>query len=346
MDGFMKGSPSGASQQKIHKITEASNLLIPKVPKAASIKLKSAAQGVHKGAQRSQTLMRSAVKKPATIAKSANTQLRRSDIQTKSPHIDTARLNRVQTIDKHNKVRRFGQGVSSPVKTPKQPQKVAVGEVISHQPNTKTSSRTSLIHKPLPSMVTSASHQQLERLLDQALTRADAHKKSRRGRLHNQNILQKLISAPRWLSIGSALVVVVLLAIFVAMNKVPQVAVRVAATKAHIGAQIPGYVPSGFSFTGPVGYSDGKVSIKYKANDGSSREFTVNQASSKMSSKSLEDKVVPEDTQVQTSVVNGTTVYIYGENNDAAWVNNGMQYTVKDSAGLNSDQILKIANSL
>jgi hypothetical protein len=53
-----------------------------------------------------------------------------------------------------------------------------------------------------------------------------------------------------------------------------------------------------------------------------------------MSSKSLEDKVVPDNVQVQTSVVNGTTVYIYGENNDAAWVNNGMQYTIKDAASL------------
>jgi hypothetical protein len=86
--------------------------------------------------------------------------------------------------------------------------------------------------------------------------------------------------------------------------------------------------------------------MKFKANDSSAREFTVSQASSKMSSKSLEDKVVPDNVQVQTSVVNGTTVYIYGENNDAAWVNNGMQYTIKDAASLNSDQILKIANSL
>jgi hypothetical protein len=49
---------------------------------------------------------------------------------------------------------------------------------------------------------------------------------------------------------------------------------------------------------------------------------------------------------VQTSVVNGTTVYIYGQTNDAAWVNNGVQYTVQDKASLNSDQLLKIANSL
>lgn len=140
--------------------------------------------------------------------------------------------------------------------------------------------------------------------------------------------------------------IVGIIAIFIAINKIPQVAVRVAAARAHISAEVPGYTPAGFSFTNPVAYSDGKVSMKFKANDSSAREFTVSQASSKMSSKSLEDKVVPDNVQVQTSVVNGTTVYIYGENNDAAWVNNGMQYTIKDAASLNSDQILKIANSL
>jgi hypothetical protein len=345
MDGFMKGSSgSGAPQTKIPKITEASNLLIPK---SASTRLKSAAQGVHKGAQRSQTLMRTAVKKPATIAKSANAQLRRPEVKARSAHIDNARYNRTQIIDKNTKVRRFGHGVSASAVKPAQQkteQKAEVGEVVSHPPQSKTG--TSLIHKPLPSMVTSASHQQLERLLDEALTRADAHKRGRRSHTANQSIKERVLSAPRWLSIGTAVVIVGLLASYIATNKIPQIAVRVAAAKAHINAHLPGYAPSGFSFSGPVSHSDGKVGIKFKANDGSAREFTVHQASSNMSSKSLEDKVVPQNTQVQTSVVNGTTVYIYGQSNDAAWVNNGMQYTIKDAASLNSDQILKIANSL
>jgi hypothetical protein len=130
------------------------------------------------------------------------------------------------------------------------------------------------------------------------------------------------------------------------MNKVPVIAVRVASAKAHIHAQLPGYTPSGFSFSGPVSYSDGKVRISFKSNDSSNRQFTISQSDSKMSSKSLQDQVVPQNTQVQTSIVNGTTVYIFGQGNDAAWVNNGIQYIVKDSASLNSDQLLKIASSL
>jgi hypothetical protein len=177
MDGFMKGgSQSGASPSKNHKINEASNLLLAK---NASIKIKSAAQGVHKGAQRSQTLMRTAVKKPALAAKTANAQLRHPSVKPRSAHMDSARHNRVQAINKNTKVRRFGHGVSANSSKPVQ-QKAEVGEIVSHAPRSNGSAAKSLIHKPLPSMVASASHQQLERLLDEALTRADAHKRGRR----------------------------------------------------------------------------------------------------------------------------------------------------------------------
>jgi hypothetical protein len=345
MDGFVRGSAGqGNTPTNSPKITEASNLLSPK---AASTKIKSAAQGVHQRAQRSQTLMRTAVKKPAlNLAKAVANSPKKPDIQSRTNHVDSSRLARVQSIDKNNKVRRFGHGVNAQAPKAAHAQKAEVGEVMPRKNEAKPSSTAAESTRPLPSMVTSVSHQNLERMLDEALTRADAHKRSKRGQMHDQSIVQKIMNAPRWLSIGTSAVILVLLASYIAMNRVPSVAVRVAATKAHIKAQVPAYIPSGFSFVGPVKYTEGSVSIKFKANDSSNREFTVKQTGSKMSNKSLEDKIVPKDTQVQTSVVNGNTVYIYGQGNDAAWVNNGIQYTIADGANLNSDQLLKIASSL
>lgn len=349
MDGFVQGGSGSSSPNKIPKITEASNLLNSK----ATSSIKSAAQGVHHRAQRSQTLMRSAVKKPATLAKNVNTGVRGADIRrVRKPQVDQARLVRAQSIDRSNKVRRFGHGVHAPAatKAAQQQQKAAEGEVISHSDASKTNAAVqtgkSLIHKPLPSMLTSVSHQQLERMLDEALTSADAHKRGRHGRLPNQSLLQRVKNMPRWMSVGSVLGLALIVSVYIATTKVPSVAVRLASAKAHIHAQLPGYTPSGFAFSGPVNYSDGKVSVKFKANDSSNREFTLSQQNSKMSNKSLENDVVPQNTQVQTSVVNGTTVYIFGQSNDAAWVNNGIQYVVKDGANLNSDQLLKIASSL
>jgi hypothetical protein len=345
MDGFVRGDAGkGNTSNNAHKITEASNLL---KGRAASTKIKSAAQGVHQRAQRSQTLMRTAVKKPAlNMVKNIANQPKKADIESRTNHIDNSRLARVQSIDKNNKVRRFGHGVNAGTAKAAPTPKVEVGEVMPRKSEAQPARASAETLKPLPSMVTSVSHQNLERMLDEALTKADAHKRPKRGQMHNQSIVQKIKNAPRWLSFGATAVVLIILVSYIAMNRVPSVAVRVAATKAHIKAQVPAYVPSGFSFAGPVNYSDGSVSIKFKANDSSNREFTVKQTGSKMSSKSLEDKIIPKDTQVQTSVVNGNTVYIYGQSNDAAWVNNNIQYTIADSANLNSDQLLKIASSL
>jgi hypothetical protein len=73
----------------------------------------------------------------------------------------------------------------------------------------------------------------------------------------------------------SRMFIVGIIAIFIAINKIPQVAVRVAAAKAHISAEVPGYTPAGFSFTNPVAYSDGKVSMKFKANDSSAENLQL-----------------------------------------------------------------------
>jgi hypothetical protein len=342
----MRSSGTGSSSPKTtYKITEQHNLLNPKM---AAPKFKSAAQGMHQRAQRSQTLMRSAVKKPAKVL-SAATNIPSRPIQPAINPVAThkTREHRAIAISQNNKVQRFGhlQAKVLPKKeatlknqtSQKQPPKGSAATA---------ASSNSVIYKPLPSMVTSASHRQLERMLDEALTKADSHKKALSHRSHKLNSVQRIKFAPRWVSLSIGLFAVVLLSAFIAWQKVPQVTMRVAASKAHINARVPGYVPSGFSYVSPVHYSDGSVTVKFQANGNSARIFTLTQKTSHMESKSLADSVVPSNAQVQTATVNGTTVYIYGDGNDAAWVNNGVAYTIKDAANLNSDQLLKIANSL
>jgi hypothetical protein len=195
-------------------------------------------------------------------------------------------------------------------------------------------------------MVTSVSHQHLERLLDQALTRADAHKKARHAEFRNRSVFHRFLAMPKWASIGATTAVVLLLVGFFAWQNVPQVAMRVAATRAHVSASVPGYVPSGFGFAAPIGYSNGVVAIKFKASGDAARNFTISQQRSSWDSTSLVANAIPKDAQMQTSQIKGTTVYIYGTGNDAAWVNHGIRYTLKDQANLNSEQILRIADSL
>lgn len=256
----MRGSAaSGNAPGKMNKITEASNLLSPR---AASSKIKTAAQGVHQRAQRSQTLMRSAVKKPAaSLNKQASSAPKQKVIESRTSHIDHGRLARVQSIDKNTKVRRFGHGVH-PVAAKKHASDRRTKEAPSSA--AQSTGNNTALSRPLPSLLTSVSHQQLERMLDEALTNADAHKKAMRDH-SSKGLWQRIKGAPRWLTIGVTFIVVAVIGTFVAMNKVPHVAVRVAASKAHVDAKLPAYTPSGFSFAGPVSYTEGNVSIKYKA---------------------------------------------------------------------------------
>jgi hypothetical protein len=332
MDGFVQSNSAlQGSSNKIVKISENTNLA--KIGPITD-RLKSTAQNVHKRAQRSQTLMRTAVSKPAVD---------KNKIERKAARTITAvKSERSQSVAKHPNVNRFGHVAAAlkPVQNVNPSQKALVPAAKTQEP------QRAAAHSVAPSMVTSASHQHLERLLDEALTKADAHKRIMKRQIGNKNIWNKIKFAPRWLSLGAGTLIVLLLSGFYAWQNVPQVAIKLAAARSNISAKVPAYTPSGFSFAGPINYSKGSVSIRYAANDDGNRSFTLIQEKSKMSNKSLEDTVVPADTQVQTSQVAGTTVYIYGDNNDAAWVNHGIKYHIQDFANLNSDQLLKIAESL
>ncbi len=122
--------------------------------------------------------------------------------------------------------------------------------------------------------------------------------------------------------------------------------VKLAAFRAHISASVPAYKPSGYALTSPATAKDGAVLLKYTSATDNSQGFDIAQKSSNMTSVSLAQTIVPAGAQVQTSQVGGNTVYIYGQNNDAAWVNNGVLYTISDHAKLSSDEIIKIVQGL
>jgi hypothetical protein len=243
--------------------------------------VKHTAQSVHKTTQRSKTLMRAAVTKPAradiTPVKAAKQPAHRTEVASGPAH--SPKFVQANSTPKHAHVQRFGViGAAKPATAPNK----VVATVRPHQPKTEA-------HTPAPLLILGA--------------------------------------------VGS----------LTAWQKVPQVAVRVAAARASVDAGLPSYAPSGFSFNAPVHYSQGSVSMQYASNG---QKYVLTQQNSNWDSSSLASNVFSKNSQVQTSQVNGTTVYVYGNSNDATWVNHGIRYTLSDSASLTTDQILKIANSL
>lgn len=305
--------------------------------------LKSTAQAVHRRAQQSRTIMRDVVTKP--MLKTTPKIAEPARLSKRSAIITSKRAFRAKTILKNNGVSRFSLLKSAYAKKPETAQE---GEVLPR--STKIASpvqtATKALAKPLPSMVTSVSHNQLERMLDHALVRADAHKQALRGHLNSKGPLRVIKRLPRWFSAGLFVFLFLGAGGFLAWQKVPQLSLMVASSRAHISASVPSYTPYGFSLAGPVQFHDGSVQTEMKTSADKSKTLTVSQQSSSLSSESLAASFIPKNTPVQTSQVKGATVYIYGKNNNAIWVSKGIKYSIDNNAQLSSDELLKIAGGL
>jgi hypothetical protein len=122
--------------------------------------------------------------------------------------------------------------------------------------------------------------------------------------------------------------------------------VKIAGLRAHLSLAVPSYKPDGYEMASPAKVSSGAVTISYKSAANPSQSYDITQTQSELTSTSVAQNVVPKGAPVQTSQVEGNTVYIFGANNNAAWVNNGILYTIKDKANLSSDELLSIVKGI
>jgi hypothetical protein len=283
---------------------------------------------IHSHPQKGRTLRREGLKKPAGS---------HNDISKPTSHTKLDTQLRAKAARMHHRVSRFGNPIRS---TAAQPPAVS-GEYVK-----RPEAKAQAVPEAMPSMVTSVSHQKLERLLDEALARADAHKQALKYHAARHFWQKRWFNGPgRWLAFGGALVLV-LIVLFVAWQKIPALSMKVAGLKAHVSATVPAYKPDGFTMASPARAEDNAVKVTYKSSAQPQQKYEVTQSASSLTSTSLSQSVVPKGTSVQTSQVAGNTIYIYGPHNDAAWVNNGVLYKIKDNAGLSSDQLIKIAGSI
>lgn len=331
------GKVIGAVKSVATQVKDQSKNVDGFVRKSNPVRHVKSARLVHAKAQKSKALMRTSVSKPKP--EPAKPSLIKPSL-SKAVIVEQERRSRASAIMRSKHVNRFGAPKPARPRPVRQAHHSRTTVVAKARP---VAQAASAVARPMmPSMVASASHQRLERLLDEALVRADAHKETLRRR--SRNPLNHLGRMPRWLSVSIILLVVLLIAIFIIWRDVPAVAVKVAGTQAHVDASLPSYAPSGFSVAGSVGHSGGSVDLTYKNAAGASYDLT--QRSSSWDSRSLAANVLASTSGVQTSQVQGMTVYIYGPSNDATWVNNGVWYSLTNHANLSSDQILRIVQSL
>lgn len=163
----------------------------------------------------------------------------------------------------------------------------------------------------------------------------DTEEPSKKKRSLKPKLLPVSIMAFALLAIGG----------YITYSNIPNMALRVASQRAGFSASLPGYKPAGFSFGGPVAYTDGTIELGYTSNS-DDRSFVVVQKKSTWDSKSLLDNYVRKQSEdYLTFQERGLTIYVYDQSN-AAWVDGGIWYTIEGDSLLTSEQLLKIAGSL
>ena len=150
---------------------------------------------------------------------------------------------------------------------------------------------------------------------------------------------QKLVGAL------SAIIALVLFGGYLTYLNMPNLSVHIAAIQAGIDADYPSYNPDGYSLAGPVKYTDGRVTLSYSANGGP-QHYSISQTRSDWNSEAVLDNYISPRTGTNYIPYTERGLVIYTYDNNAAWVNGGILYTIEGDAPLSSEQIRRIATSL
>lgn len=275
-------------------------------------------QTVHKVTQKSQTLNRRFVKNNATKNSTASTTVTKKN----TPKI---------SIQKSPSITKFAPHPAA-IQHRASTEKITP---VQHHPATlkaRQQSQAPAHMAPKPAQVIK------QEAASAALSNAPKHSA-------NNHQIRQPRKLSRFISVGSASLALLLLGGYFTYLNMPNLSVRVAAAQAGVNATYPDYRPDGYGLSGAVAYKQGEVNMKFASNSGP-QNYTISQAKSGWDSSAVLDNYVKEKAGENyiTYSERGLTIYTYGSN--AAWVNNGVLYTIGGDAPLSSDQIRRIATSM
>lgn len=297
--------------------------------------------------QRSQTLARHIVKKPAPGIKPAKAvsavstpkrelsvgEMRRK-ILSKTP---AERQVRAETTKQSHAVTRFASTNHAPKPVVTQPIAVAREKVAEAAP---------MPSAPPITAHTNATHPTTKQSFTHPLAGANAHLAipPKKRRLH-QKVADALSVSPRVVAITAACLSIIVLSGFFAYQRIPNVSMRIAASQAGFKGTIPSTTPAGYAFNGPITYEKNVIVVSYKSNS-DDRNFKIVQKPSTWSNEALlANYVSKSNMRYQTYNDKGLTVYVMDSNN-AAWIDNGIWYTLVGSSSLSTEQVLAMAASM
>lgn len=284
---------------------------------------------IHQRVQKSHTLNRKTVKR-IVAAQSANAARSQSSVK-KSPAITKFAPHPAGTVTKRRNVSDIG-----PVAHPMM-QKAHAQMAAKPQPAHPALPQRQPAAKPAPKPSAVIKTEAEKEALDNAPSHHAAG--------HKQHRAKSTRKAPRILSIASASLALLLLGGYFTYLNMPNLSVRVAAAQAGIDASYPSYRPDGYSLNGPVAYNDGQVSMKFAANAGP-QNFKIIQSETNWDSTAVKENYVEPKWGEDVIQYTENGLSIYAHDGEAAWVNNGILYTIQGDAPLSASQIRGIATSM
>lgn len=307
------GMPVITNQAVQHKSREAvTKPALTDVTLAASApkphhEVHAPAQTVHRAPERSHTLHRAALKRPAVTA------------SPRSEHIRKFQPNPVTRT------------VIQPARPVVEP---AIKQAATHPAVAKALHAKAV--QPQPQQLSGSALK--EHLIKERLAEVGnaPSKKQKRG--------SWLAKQPRLATILSSTLALLILGGYLTYITLPSISLKVAASRAGVNATMPEYKPDGYSLDGPITYSPGEVIISYKSNTNTTGYKLIQKATNWDSQAVLDNYVGKLTDNYLTFQERGITVYTFGSK--AVWVNGGLLYTVDGDAALSSDQILRLATSI
>ncbi len=273
------------------------------------------AKAIHRKTQRSKTLKRTALKKPAASGAHKITVTNSSKAYTRSPKI-TKFAKYPETTTKKTPESVIEKAAKKPA------------EVTKKKPSEPVSSRT-------------IKEQLIREQMEKAPAARVTIEKVRKA--HSKNVSPSRL---RTVSVITVCLSLLVLAGYLTYLAMPNLSVRIAAMQTGVNAKLPEYQPQGYQLAGPATYNDSEVKVGYQSDFGN-QKYTITQTTSGWDSRATLDNFVADDSNddYQIRSTQGLTIYTY--DNKAVWVNGGVLHVLKSSnAPLTSQQIERIAVSM
>jgi hypothetical protein len=131
---------------------------------------------------------------------------------------------------------------------------------------------------------------------------------------------------------------------YIWLHNYPKLALQNASNQAGVSASLPGFLPSSYNLA-TTSTAPGLVTLSFTS-PSLPDVLKIAQHRTTWDSSSLLDNVVAKQADDYSAVHGqGLTIYLFGQN-QAAWVNHGIWYSIEGASKLSREQILRIAYSL